>query len=124
MRGLTEMGLLAAYIAGMSASSVAVLPGGFGVVELAMILTLHGTGVPTAAATAAVLLYRLISCVLVVAVGWAVLAVDARASMATDQRPRGVVQLEAEPRCAGPVDHPAGGATARAWDTNRATAGV
>ncbi len=123
MRGLTAVGLLAAYIAGMSSSSVAVLPGGFGVVELAMILTLHGTGVPTAAATAAVLLYRLISCVLVVAVGWAALAVDARASMASDPRGRGVAQSEPERSSAGLVDHPAAGATVRRG-TNRATIGV
>jgi uncharacterized protein (TIRG00374 family) len=65
--------LLAAYLAGMSASSIAVLPGGFGVVELAMIVTLHASGMPVATATAVVLLYRLVSCVLVVLLGWAAL---------------------------------------------------
>ena len=62
--------VLTAYVAGMSASSVAFLPGGLGVVEVAMIVAAHAGGVATAPATAAVLLYRLISCILVVAVGW------------------------------------------------------
>lgn len=64
--------LLTAYLAGMSASSIAFLPGGFGVIEVAMIATLHAGGVEIAPATAAVLLYRVISCVCVVAVGWAI----------------------------------------------------
>lgn len=59
-----------AYVAGMSASSIAFLPGGLGVVEVAMIVALHAGGVATAPATAAVLLYRFISCILVVAIGW------------------------------------------------------
>ncbi len=62
--------VLTAYVAGMSASSVAFLPGGLGVVEIAMIVAAHAGGVATAPATAAVLLYRLISCILVVAIGW------------------------------------------------------
>ena len=62
--------VLTAYVAGMSASSVAFLPGGLGVVEVAMIVALHAGGVATAPATAAVLLYRFISCILVVAIGW------------------------------------------------------
>jgi uncharacterized protein (TIRG00374 family) len=66
--------LLTAYLAGMSASSIAVLPGGFGVVEFAMIVALHAGGLPVAIATAVVLLYRLVSCVLVVLLGWVALA--------------------------------------------------
>ena len=62
--------LLSAYLAGMSASSVSVLPGGFGVIEVAMIFALTSGGVPVNIATAGVIVYRLISCVLVVAVGW------------------------------------------------------
>ncbi len=64
--------VLTAYIAGMSASSIAFLPGGFGVVEVAMIGTLHAGRIDVDAATAAVLMYRLVSCVLVVCVGWLV----------------------------------------------------
>jgi putative heme transporter len=77
--GISVVVLLAAYLAGMSASSVAVLPGGFGVVEIAMIATLHAGGLATAAATATVLLYRLASCVLVVAIGWLTMAASAAA---------------------------------------------
>jgi hypothetical protein len=75
--GAHRVGLVAiisAYLAGMSASSVAVLPGGFGVVEIAMIVALHAGGLPTATATAAVLLYRLVSCLLVVVLGWIAMA--------------------------------------------------
>ncbi len=64
--------VLTAYIAGMSASSVAFLPGGFGVVEVAMIGTLHAGHIGIDAATAAVLMYRLVSTVLVVCIGWLV----------------------------------------------------
>jgi uncharacterized protein (TIRG00374 family) len=64
--------LLTAYLAGMSASSIAFVPGGFGVIEVAMIAALHAGGVLTTPATATVLLYRMISCVCVVAAGWAV----------------------------------------------------
>jgi putative heme transporter len=64
--------VLAAYLAGMTASSVSVLPGGFGVIEVAMILTFTAGGVGADAAVPAVLLYRLVSCVLVVALGWGV----------------------------------------------------
>lgn len=74
MEGASFPLVLTAYVAGMSASSVAFLPGGLGVVEVAMIVALHAGGVPTAPATAAVLLYRLISFVLVVAIGWLVVA--------------------------------------------------
>jgi uncharacterized protein (TIRG00374 family) len=66
--------LLSAYLAGMSASSISVLPGGFGVIEVAMIFTLTSGGVAVNTATAGVIVYRLISCVLVVAVGWLVCA--------------------------------------------------
>ena len=72
MSGATPALVLTAYIAGMSASSIAFLPGGFGVVEVAMIGTLHAGRIDVDAATAAVLMYRLVSCVLVVCIGWLV----------------------------------------------------
>jgi uncharacterized membrane protein YbhN (UPF0104 family) len=72
--GLTVAGLLVAYTAGMAASSLSLLPGGIGVVDAAMVLALVAGGVPAAAALPAVLLYRLISLVGVVAVGWVVAA--------------------------------------------------
>jgi uncharacterized protein (TIRG00374 family) len=59
-----------AFIAGMSASGLSLLPGGLGVVDAAMIIALTQGGVSTVPATAAVLLYRLISFALVVALGW------------------------------------------------------
>jgi putative heme transporter len=63
-----------AFLAGMSASSLSLLPGGLGVVDAAMIIALTQGGVSTVPATAAVLLYRLISFALVVALGWLVWA--------------------------------------------------
>lgn len=76
--------LLTAYLAGMSASSIAFVPGGFGVIEVAMIAALHAGGLLTTPATAAVLLYRMISCVCVVAAGWAVWSVTAITARSTD----------------------------------------
>ena len=61
---------LIAFVAGKSASSVTFLPGGLGVVDAAMIVALTAGGVPTAGATAGIVLYRLISLVLIVAIGW------------------------------------------------------
>ncbi|MDT4982594.1 MAG: putative heme transporter [Pseudonocardiales bacterium] len=61
-----------AFLAGMSASSLSLLPGGLGVVDAAMIIALTQGGVSTVPATAAVLLYRLISFALIVALGWLV----------------------------------------------------
>jgi uncharacterized protein (TIRG00374 family) len=66
--------VMVAYIAGMSASSISLLPGGFGIVDAAMIFALTSGGVSTVAATAGVVLYRLISFLLVVALGWLVWA--------------------------------------------------
>jgi len=62
-----------AYLAGKSTSGLSLLPGGIGVVDAAMILGLtQGGGVSTVTATAAVLLYRLISFAFVAALGWMV----------------------------------------------------
>ncbi|MCU1671330.1 MAG: hypothetical protein JWP40_4257 [Blastococcus sp.] len=88
VHGLTVPLLLVAYTAGMVASSVSLLPGGIGVVDAALVLTLVAGGVPTSSALPAVLLYRLISLVGVVAVGWVVAAVQAR-------RPRGAESPQA-----------------------------
>lgn len=59
-----------AYLAGSSVSSLSMLPGGLGLVDAAMILALVHGGVGVVESTAAVLLYRLISLLLVVAIGW------------------------------------------------------
>ena len=62
--------VMVAYIAGMSASGISLLPGGLGVVDAAMIFALTSGGVSVVSATAAVLLYRLVSYALIVALGW------------------------------------------------------
>jgi uncharacterized protein (TIRG00374 family) len=59
-----------AYVAGMSAAGISLLPGGLGVVDAAMLLTLTHGHVGLVAATAAVVLYRLISYGFNVTLGW------------------------------------------------------
>lgn len=76
VHGLTLPLLVVAYTAGMASSGLSLLPGGIGVVEAALVLALVAGGVPAAAALPAVLLYRLISLVGVVSVGWMVFAVQ------------------------------------------------
>jgi uncharacterized membrane protein YbhN (UPF0104 family) len=76
VNGLTLAVLLLTYTAGMAASSLSLVPGGLGVVDAAMLLTLVAGGIPAAAALPVVLLYRLISLGGVVAVGWIVAAVQ------------------------------------------------
>jgi hypothetical protein len=74
--GLTLALLLLTHTAGMAASSLSLVPGGLGVVDAAMVLTLVAGGIPAAGALPVVLLYRLISLGGVVAVGWIVAAVQ------------------------------------------------
>jgi len=73
--GIALTTVAVAYVAGMSVSSLSPLPGGLGLVDTAMIVALSQGGTSVATATAAVLLFRLVSFVLVVLVGWAVLGV-------------------------------------------------
>jgi len=91
--------ILAAYLAGMTAAGLTFLPAGAGVIEVAMIATLRGAGLLFGIATAAVLLYRAISCALVVALGliaWLVTArtrtrtVDRAQKSPTERAPRSV----------------------------------
>jgi len=70
LHGLTLPLLLAAYTAGMATSGLSPLPGGIGVVDSTLVLALVAGGVPVASALPVVVLYRLISLVGVVAVGW------------------------------------------------------
>jgi uncharacterized protein (TIRG00374 family) len=67
-------GLVLAYSAGMAAASVGLTPGGLGVVEAVLSASLVALGIKGHSALAAVLVYRLISFWLVMAVGWAVVA--------------------------------------------------
>ncbi|WP_393101833.1 YbhN family protein [Streptomyces sp. LN325] len=79
---------LFAYIAGMTAASaLPLLPAGIGVLDAALVLTLHHGGVPVSAATAADLLYRTISPGLVSIAGW-ILLVQHRRRPARPQRVR------------------------------------
>ena len=75
--GLTPAVLLTAYVAGMAASSLSLLPGGLGVVDAALVLGLVAGGAAAAPALSAVVLYRLISLVGVVVAGWVVHAAQA-----------------------------------------------
>jgi uncharacterized protein (TIRG00374 family) len=74
LRGGSVVLILSAYLAGMAASSIAFLPGGIGVIDVAMVLALTGAHVSAPTATAAVLLYRLISCIFIVVLGWGFLS--------------------------------------------------
>jgi uncharacterized protein (TIRG00374 family) len=59
------------YVAGMTASSLPVVPGGLGTVDGALALGLVAAGVAASPALAVVVLYRLISLVLIGGIGWA-----------------------------------------------------
>lgn len=81
--GITGLSLklaLVAYVAGMAASGIPLLPGGGGGIEAALVLTLVRGGVDAPQAAAGVLVYRLISFILVASVGWGVLALGRAAS--------------------------------------------
>jgi uncharacterized protein (TIRG00374 family) len=97
VRGVSLPLLLIAYPAGMAASSISLLPGGIGVVDTTMVLAMVAGGVPAAAALPAVLLFRLISLVAVVAAGWLIVAVQARGGRVRSVRSR------AQARSAGPA---------------------
>ena len=85
-------GLLLVYGAGIAASSVVLTPGGLGVVEAAMAAALAAAGLPGVTALTAVLVYRLISFWLVLAVGWVVMAVMAGRTGIVSPRPAAVAE--------------------------------
>jgi uncharacterized membrane protein YbhN (UPF0104 family) len=62
--------IVIAYAADAVVGAAPLLPGGIGLVEGALVVALVGGGMPFAAATAAVVIYRGISLVLVAVVGW------------------------------------------------------
>ncbi|MFD9001489.1 YbhN family protein [Streptomyces sp. NPDC059582] len=81
--------VLLAYVAGTTAASaMPFLPAGVGVLDAALVLTLHHGGVPSGAATAADLLYRTITPGLVAVAGW-ILLVQQRRRSARGQGGRG-----------------------------------
>ena len=93
-------GLLFAYGVGTAAGSVGVIPGGLGVVEAALALSLMGAGVRHPLALAAVLVYRLASFWMVIFVGWLTYLFGARPRTATrgmDRRSGGVPPSGGEP---------------------------
>ncbi|WP_306215981.1 lysylphosphatidylglycerol synthase transmembrane domain-containing protein [Actinoplanes sp. RD1] len=61
---------LLAFCAAMAAGSVTIVPGGFGIVDSALLLGLTMGGTQLPAAVAAVLLYRIVSFGLVIGLGW------------------------------------------------------
>jgi len=63
-------GIILAWAAGAGGASLNLTPGGLGVVEAALTAALVALGVPGAAALTAVLLYRIISFWLAIAIGW------------------------------------------------------
>jgi uncharacterized protein (TIRG00374 family) len=71
-------GILLAYGAGITASSIGLTPGGIGIAEVALSGALVVAGLPGREAIHAVLIYRLISFWLVVAAGWVVFAAMSR----------------------------------------------
>lgn len=64
--------LAATYLAGMTVSSLPLIPGGLGTVDSALIVGLVASGAHTSSALTVVVLYRLISFALIGGIGWAV----------------------------------------------------
>jgi uncharacterized protein (TIRG00374 family) len=62
--------LVIIYGATLGAASLSFTPAGIGIVESAIALVLVQSGVPTSAAIVAALLYRAVSCWLVLGIGW------------------------------------------------------
>jgi hypothetical protein len=102
--GATRVGLAAgtaAYLVGMTASSLSVLPGGLGAVEGAMIVVFASSNVDLLTATAAVVLYRVISMVLVVAVGWVAFGLMRRSDKVRGVDDQGETAAEVQPAVTG-----------------------
>ena len=80
---------LLAYVAGMAIAGLSLLPGGLGVTDVAIIAAFTHGGLSVTTATAAVLVYRLLSYVLIVAIGWLLWAAHhyAQHRLATGLRP-------------------------------------
>jgi putative heme transporter len=62
--------LLLVWSAGQAAGGISFTPGGFGIVEAALLAAMVGVGLPAAGAAVAVMIYRLISLWLLLLVGW------------------------------------------------------
>lgn len=98
---IPSKGLLLAYGAGQLAAALPVTPGGLGVVEGSITIALVAFGGAHVATVDAVLLYRLISFWLVLAVGWLLvgqLAFEVRRGRWSRRAVASPVQAEIEPR--------------------------
>jgi uncharacterized membrane protein YbhN (UPF0104 family) len=104
--GLTPAVVLVAYVAGAATSSLSLLPGGLGTVDAALVLALVAGGIPAASALSAVVVYRLVSLVLVVAAGWAVHGTAGAVSPLRGRRRRRADGAAARTRSAVPVTGP------------------
>ncbi|MEE4022221.1 YbhN family protein [Gordonia sp. PKS22-38] len=79
-------GLMVAYAAGKAVgTAVPLLPGGIGVVDAVLVPALTSAGMPAADAITAVLVYRVISYILIAAIGWVVVLFMFRSSFRTDE---------------------------------------
>ena len=68
------LALLTGYALAMAATGISPWPGGLGIVDIALAVSLTTAGAPTAVAVGAVLLYRLISIGSVIIGGWIAVA--------------------------------------------------
>ncbi|MFD9826023.1 YbhN family protein [Tsukamurella tyrosinosolvens] len=76
--------LAGAYAASKVVNSISPIPGGLGLVEAALVPALVLAGMPASQAFTATILYRLVSYVLVVVIGWVVFFVSYRSTMDID----------------------------------------
>ncbi len=123
-------GVMVAYAAGKAVgTAVPLLPGGIGVVDAVLVPALTTAGMPAADALTAVLVYRIVSYVLIAAIGWVVILAKFRTGIrdkgeleATYDREREMVIDELEehdepgtsdqtPRAEGRPDPPNDGAS-------------
>ncbi|MFD6882527.1 MULTISPECIES: lysylphosphatidylglycerol synthase transmembrane domain-containing protein [unclassified Rhodococcus (in: high G+C Gram-positive bacteria)] len=87
-------GIAVAYAAGTAASrAIPLLPAGLGVMDAVLVPALTASGMSGAEALSAVVVYRLISFVLVAAVGWIVFALRYRGTPEDDAEPPPDLQL-------------------------------
>jgi uncharacterized protein (TIRG00374 family) len=97
MHGASLALITAAYVAGMSTSGISLLPGGLGIVDGAIILVLTRGHVGTVTATAAVLLYRLVSYAFNVVLGWLIWAITRYAARRRTLRESILMELADRP---------------------------
>lgn len=95
-------GLMVAYAAGKAVgTAIPLLPGGIGVVDAVLVPALTSAGMPAADAITAVIIYRVVSYVLVAAVGWVVIAFRYRSAIRSGDDLR--MQMEREEDQEGPL---------------------